>query len=336
MSRLYVTMFSLPIVMLATVESQPSPSQTSSQAVAQVAAQSAVGKNPESSLDSKTLGCSQPDRQEPVTFDQVKGMVSAKVPEKVLLEWIGLHSGELHVNPDQISALQEAGATESLLTALSAGPDVYIGWSVIPAKVVRDNYGRNVTNKFFGIDVAVANRSSDTVIINTLEFCRQMDQRDVSQDPALVRGSLLKGQLTGRRTIIRGSMVAISLAATPAAPFFKNVAHQNNFHTGLAILNQFPVAFDDIVPETTLKYLEDWDKDEVFKKGFVVAGGASSRGRIFIPIELIYPPSDKTNWKQATSGKYDPSIVKQQIGVLIVLGQSVQKMSPRRFVNGPQ
>ena len=93
-------------------------------------------------------------------------------------------------------------------------------------------------------------------------------------------------------------------------------------------------------PDTILTYLENWDKDEVFKKGFVVAAGSSKRGRIFIPIEIIYPrPLGKkagrdtyNQWKQATKGNYDPEKVKKRIGTLVVLGQQITLGERRRYI----
>jgi hypothetical protein len=241
------------------------------------------------------------------------------------------------------------GAT--LMRSLATGPDVYIGWSVLPPKVLRDNYGHYVVNKYFGLDVAVANRSSastsaasggsntpTSVIISALEFCPPTNTvKDISADPTLVRGSLQKGELTGKRSDISNSIQALGTILAPVAPFFKNAAHRANYSTGVSLLDPIKSAFDLIWPDTIATYLTNWDKDQVFKQGFVVAAGQSERGRVFIPIEYIYPRPGKRpdknstdyagweqrqiNWKIASSGKYDPEAVKKVIGSVVVLGQ---------------
>jgi hypothetical protein len=228
----------------------------------------------------------------------------------------------------------------TLMTSLASGPDIYIGWSVLPPKVLRDSYGHYVVDKYFGLDVAIANRSADTsqsMIISALEFCHPEDKvKDISADPTLVRGSLQKGEMTGKRSDISNTLQAFGTVLAPVAPFFKNAAHHANFSTAVSIFSPLQSAFDLVWPDTIATYLTNWDKDQVFKQGFVVAGGQSERGRVFIPIEYIYPrpgkkPTDATQlqkweedreaWKIASSGKYDPEKVKLKIGSVVVLGQ---------------
>jgi len=233
-----------------------------------------------------------------------------------------------------------------VIKSLATGPDVYIGWSVLPPKVLRDNYGHYVVDKYFGLDVAIANRSQGTngsntgtsVIVSALEFCPTGNfVKDVSADPTLVRGSLQKGELTGKRADISNSIQAIGTIMAPAAPFFKNALHRATYSTGASLLSPIKSAFDLVWPDTIATYLTNWDKDQVFKQGFVVAAGQSERGRVFIPIEYIYPrPGKKPDknskdypawearevaWKIASGGKYDPEAVKKVIGSVVVLGQ---------------
>jgi hypothetical protein len=236
-----------------------------------------------------------------------------------------------------------ATRSEALIKSLVSGPDVYIGWSVLPPNVLRDNYGHYVVNKYFGLDVAIANRSEDStqsLIITALEFCHPIDHiKDISADPTLVRGSLQKGELTGKRADISNSIQAIGTLMAPAAPFFKNAMHQATYSTATSMLSPLKSAFDLVWPDTIATYLTNWDRDQVFKQGFVVSGGQSERGRVFIPIEYIYPRPGKkpTNpddlkkweeardaWKIACSGKYDPEKVKAAIGSVVVLGQQAK------------
>jgi hypothetical protein len=280
--------------------------------------------------------------------DEVTTLLKSSATDDEISSYIAAKARRAFTAYD-VAAFADAkpGRGTDLIKSLATGPDVYVGWSVLPPKVLRDNYGHYVVEKYFGLDVAVANRSQGTnggttgtsVIISALEFCPTGNTvKDISADPTLVRGTLQKGGLTGRRADISNSIQAIGTIMAPAAPFFKNALHRATYSTGTSMLNPIKSAFDLVWPDTIATYLTNWDKDQVFKQGFVVAAGQSERGRVFIPIEYIYPhpgkKPDKSNanayaeweakqiaWKIATSGKYDPEAVKKVIGSVVVLGQ---------------
>lgn len=314
---------------------------------AQAQTDSTDPKTAEASRDAATTGCGQPSNQGKLTVSDIKEMLAPKGPsgqtvaavsDKVILSAVQGQVGSLGLSPHDIAELKGAGASDELLTTLASGSDVYIGWSVLPSKVVRDNYGRYVMDKYFGVDVVIANRNDgsnnknvpQSLIVTALEFC--LDQsREVSIDPALVRGSLQKGELTGRRSIIAHTIEGVGDVAVPSSAFFKNQIHKGTFTAGTALFSPLRTGFDLVWPDTILTYLANWDKDEVFKKGFIVAAGGSTRGRIFIPIELVYPRSNQ-KWKPATKGKYDPEEIKKTIGTLVVLGQQITLGEQRRYV----
>ena len=220
-----------------------------------------------------------------------------------------------------LAQLKEAGVCDEALLEIIQ-PTIYIGWSVLPSKVLRDNYGHHIMDKYFGIDIAVYNRSEDkALVVRAFEFIlRANRQRDISADPALVRGSLQKGELTGKRNVIVNSIKSIPVIFSPAAALYRNPTPRANFQTAVGVFTGLGKALDIVVPDTILTYLETWDKTQVFKEGFVVPAAGSTQGRIFIPIELIYPRSDP-KWKKAHKGNYDPGLIKAEIGELYVLGQ---------------
>ncbi len=333
------------------------------------------------STDTQATGCGQLESDKKLagaseqksTVDTIKQMLQKttkddkqvqKVPDDVIISVIQGHISTLDLTPADIADLANAGASAKLLATLTSGADVYIGWSVLPSKVLRDNYGRHVMDRYFGIDVVIANRTgenadtgdkSQSLIVTALEFCHLQsggELRDISIDPALVRGSLQKGELTGKRNTISRAIQATGAVVAPSAGFFKNEIHRGTFSTAAALFTPMKTGFDLVWPDTILTYLENWDKDEVFKKGFVVAAGGSARGRVFIPIEIIYPrplrekyrqltdvqkkkvKEDNDQWNQATKGRYDPEDVKKKIGTLVVLGQQITLGARRRYAKG--
>jgi hypothetical protein len=264
-------------------------------------------------------------------YASIKGLLESKTSPDVLENLVRSNMGRIDVSPEQLLELKKAGASDDLLLLLTTQSDVYIGWTVLPAKIVRDNYGQFVQNKYFAIDVAIANRNERTsLVITALEFCHG-GIRDVSQDPVLVRGSLQKGEMTGARNTASRTIQAVGNIASPSAAFFKNELHRGTFSAFASLFTPLKSGFDLVFPNTILTYLENWDKDEVFRKGFIVAAGGSTRGRVFIPIELIYPrPKERSQapdayqlWRDATKGRFDPQDVKRRIGSLVVLGQEI-------------
>jgi len=321
-------------------------------------------RSPDSSVDAGEIGCKaiqdlpaltiaelrkiveEQDKSETATSDADKKKEVRAVSDSAILALLQTRKLAAPASPDDIRALIEHHASASVLTAVTSGPEVYIGWSVIPSKIVADNYGHYVRRKYFAIDVAIANRSKDSLIVTALEFCNDINKekmREVSSDPPLVRGTLQKGELTGKRSIISHSIQAVGDLASPSAAFFKNTIHRGTFSGVAALFTPLRTGFDLVWPDTILAYLQNWDKDEVFKRGFVVSAGGSTRGRAFIPIELVYPrPLDKTSksysedlrrWKEATKGNFDAKDVKKKIGKLVVLGQAIELRNQQRFVN---
>jgi len=288
-----------------------------------------------------------------LTTEGVAQMAESGVPDLTILKLVRASPCNFDLSPEKVKKLKDNNVSDEVMEAM-ASCRVYVGWSVLPAKVVRDNYGHYVSRKYFAVDIAVYNRTANQLIVNAFEFHRKVspgstqqrdeqrqeaktkEDRTLSTDPALVRGSLQKGQIAGWRHILVGALQLVAYGGPSAAPFFKNVNRKSNYQTGIALANAILKGFDEnIFPDTILTYLRNWDKDEVFKKGFVIAGGESARGRIFLPIELIYPRSD-TKYKEAVKGKYDPTAVKLDLNSLSVLGQEVSFLANRTVTAGPQ
>jgi hypothetical protein len=353
----------LLVLTLLGLNSRSARAQGSGSVAAAPAQEPPAGRSPEWSIDAGQAGCKAAKDLPPISVADLRSIVEQQdtaitkaaeplqkdvraASDSAILALLQGRKLAAPAGPDDIRFLIEHKASASVLSAVTNGPEVYIGWSVIPAKIVTDNYGHYVRQKYFAIDVDIANRATESLIVTALEFCHDIDKekmREVSSDPPLVRGTLQKGELTGTRSIIIHSIEAAGDLAAPSAAFFKNTVHRGTFSAGAALFNPLKTGFDLVWPDTILTYLQNWDKDEVFKRGFVVSAGGSTRGRVFIPIELIYPrPIDKNDsnyadalkrWKEATHGNFDNAKVKKAIGNLVVLGQAIELKNQRRFVD---
>ena len=201
---------------------------------------------------------------------------------------------------------------------------VEIGWSVLPWKIVKDNFGHYVANKYFGVDLAIHNQSTCALIVNTFIFYPPGSNGDINGanlavDPKLVRGSLEKGQLTGIRNIAVSAIKTTGLLATGASGFFKNVGSAASYNRGVAILSDpFEKGFELIFPDTTVKYLSNYDSDEVFKNGFVMSPGQTVKGRIFIPIGTV-----DASYAKKKANSFDSTEVKDRLGKIGVLGTQI-------------
>ena len=205
--------------------------------------------------------------------------------------------------------------------AASTQPCIDLAWSVVPCRTERDNYGRHVSDKYYVIDVSVFNRSNGQIIIKTLTFTVQEDavktQPEINLDPGLVRGSIEKGQLMGRRNMIVHTIEAVGNVAAGSEGFFKAAGASASYNRIVSIwTGPFDTGIKAIWPDTTVTYLNNWDKSDVYKKGIVVESNQEGRGIIFIPFEVLQPGQKKL------VPNYDPVKIKNLIGLFGVAGQT--------------
>ncbi len=191
--------------------------------------------------------------------------------------------------------------------------------------IVRDNYGRHLSAKYFAFSVAIMNNSKDTLIVKSFDLTGQ-NVRLLSTDFNTVRASILKGQMTGRRNSTVRVLKGTGATAAALNGFFKaaqSAATYGRFVS--AFTGPVMTAIEAVVPDTTVAYLEAWDKSGVFKDGFVVEPGQSANGTIFIPIQSLYPDYKKPSRK--ASEEFKPGEVKNRITEIRPQGYSVQGTS---------
>jgi hypothetical protein len=211
-----------------------------------------------------------------------------------------------------------------------------IAWTVLPSRVVRDNYGHNVSNKYIAIDVIVHNGNTcNQLVVKGFQFLAKSSSPYVTTDPTLVKGSITKGQQVGFRNTAVQVIKTVGLIATGASGFFKDTGASATYNRGVTIFSDpFEKGIEMIFPDTTVTYLSNWDKDEVFKNGFVVDAGKDARGRIFMPIDVVcsryYPNHDrqKGRCRAPRFGQrypaYDADDIKATLGDMNVFGQEIQ------------
>lgn len=177
-----------------------------------------------------------------------------------------------------------------------SGKCIEIATQWVPYDVTRDNYGRFVADRYLAFDVAVENKTGSTVYVNAFLFIQkdQEDHPDLNLDAKLVRGSIEKGQMVGRRNESIEILKAVGTVGSGLSGFFKATGSAASAGRIIAAYNgPLLTGVEAIFSDTTVKYLNNWDQDTVFKNGFVVPDGQTQRGRVFLPIEALFPKYKK-------------------------------------------
>jgi hypothetical protein len=197
-----------------------------------------------------------------------------------------------------------------------------VAWTVLPEKVVKDNFGQNVSHNYVAIDVTIRNNNcSNQLVVKTFVFKNIEDEDpDLTTDPDLVKGSIAKGHEVGMRNRIVSSIKTFGLIGTGAAGYFKTAGASATFNRGLTIFSDpFEKGIELIFPDTTVKYLANWDENQVFKNGFIVSPNTETRGRVFMPLDFVCEKI-KAAQKSCRSGHrgrgpvYDPAAIKASLG----------------------
>ncbi len=216
-----------------------------------------------------------------------------------------------------------------------SGEPPEVAWYVLPPKMVRDNYGHYVSSKYIAIDITVHNmNTTDQINVQAFTFGGAVSVDPYkNSDPNLVRGSIVKGQDTGARNTLVRVIKVVGNLATGAGGFVKNAGASASYGRGVSIFSDpFEKGVELIVPDTTVTYLTAWDKDEVFKKGFIVEPGKEVTGRIFIPVSLVcellkaQPPPATSACREGgwlRSAQYEPLKIRAKLGPLGVLGSHI-------------
>ena len=216
-----------------------------------------------------------------------------------------------------------------------------IVWDVLPVKIVRDNYGHNVANKYVAIDILIHNNDSTSqLLIQGFSFTTNHVQY-VSNDPALVRGTIEKDQMVGFRNRAVQVIKTTGLIATGAEGYVHAASASANFNRGVSIFSDpFEKGIELIFPDTTVRYLANWDNNQVFKNGFVVDPGKEIRGRVFLGLEIVcshHFPTKPANGEECSQGgfwvgaKYDPNQIKLRLGQIAAVGNSAATVTGQKI-----
>lgn len=259
----------------------------------------------------------------------------------------------------------ETGMVEVEKTAISPGPippgldpQVDLMWGVMEKKVVHDNFGRDIANDFYGIQLVIGNNSGYDLQIAGVGFRlpnQALQKRGVvfpTNSYRATRGVLEREQEFGRRSIILNSLKATGGLFTGFLPFWRMARPRANAATWADIVNGPLVAgFELIVPDTTVKQLVRLD-DQMLRDGLIVKNNSQIRTLVFIPKALLNlskttPSPTPTPTPTPTQGTFvryplknkdlsiDPQFVMEQLGDLVLVGQQISYLNRVQVISRP-
>ncbi|MBV8904246.1 MAG: hypothetical protein JOZ22_11480, partial [Acidobacteriia bacterium] len=179
-------------------------------------------------------------------------------------------------------------------------PQVDVSWSIIPEKIVRDNFGHGVSKNFYGIEVVIGNNSGYNLQIAAVGFETRWKIRNPEGTetkavylklPAssyrITRGSLERIQEFGRRAIFINTISTIGLIGVGVTPFFRAAIPSRNWSAGTTVFTgPLEKGLEIIVPDTTVRQLARLD-DMMLRDGTIIPNNQQIRTRIFIPQDVV-------------------------------------------------
>lgn len=216
-------------------------------------------------------------------------------------------------------------------------PQVDIMWGVMDKKIVRDNFGHDLANDFYGIQLVIGNNSGYDLQIAGVGF--QLPNKNIkntipSNSYRATRGVLEREQEFGRRSIILNTIQAAGGLLTGFLPFWRAGFHPNaaaNAARWSSIVGgPLATGFGLVVPDTTVRQIVRLD-DQMLRDGLIVKNNSQIRTLIFVPKGLLnlsktLDAGDTNNLRKGSTVKdwsIDPQYVNQKLGKLVLVGQTI-------------
>lgn len=234
---------------------------------------------------------------------------------------------------------QPIGIVEIEKIAIEAGPippglepQVDIMWGVMDKKVVRDNFGHDLANDFYGIQLVIGNNSGYDLQVAGVGFRlpnNKIENNIPTNSYRATRGVLEREQEFGRRSIILNSIQATGGLLTGFLPFWRAGFHPNaaaNAARWSSIVGgPLATGFGLIVPDTTVKQIVRLD-DQMLRDGLIIKNNTQIRTLVFVPkglLNLALDPGPANSTRKVKDWSIDPQYVNEKLGTLVLVGQTV-------------
>jgi hypothetical protein len=204
-------------------------------------------------------------------------------------------------------------------------------WNALPKGIVKANFGHEVADNFYCVEVVIGNNSGYDLQVATVGFEKFgiLPEGKRSKLPAasspIVRGTLERGAETGARNYVLRIAQAVGPLAAGFIPFFHVPTHQANYSNGVAIFNLLKGGYELAVPDLTLSQTNRLE-NQILHDNLVISNNRQVRTMIFIPKKLLSVPK----------GKEDNSLeVMKSLGELVLTGNTVAYLARVSVVATP-
>jgi hypothetical protein len=163
-------------------------------------------------------------------------------------------------------------------------------WGVVPDRIVHDNFGHYVSDKFFCVEVVIGNDSGYPIQIAAIGFSMKGDETRgplPSSGYRMTRAMLEVGQQLNPRGFVIQAMSAASLIAAGALPFFHNANHKANFASAAALFSDpLSKGLELLWPDLTIGELNRLD-DQMLHDEMLISNNTQVRTVVFVPKDVV-------------------------------------------------
>jgi len=231
---------------------------------------------------------------------------------------------------------QNGQILKPLSVTVADEPGVDVMWTLIPGKVMADNFGHFLSARYYGLEVMIGNHCGSDLLISGVGFSPNLPDSSFyltlpSTSYKLARGTLEKAQQVGPRALLIGAIKALGPIGTGFIPFFHELGPKANFSTGVDIFsNPLEKGLEAVIPDTTVNELQRLD-DQYLREGTVIHNSDQPRYRVFVPKKFIGQLIGRINQVNKTQKQPPPALdpkneidIAQALYKLVLDGYPVQ------------
>jgi hypothetical protein len=241
-------------------------------------------------------------------------------------------------------------------------PQVDAMWQVEDYKVIRDNYGKSLADRYLGVIIKLGNDTGYNLILDGVAFmtlrqpippcadqpnCSGMPNPVPSETPTLLQGVVANGQTYSARNVFLRGFQWASLLTTGFIPFFKAPVASANYSTSIAIFNgPFINGFMGQFPDPTVQQLQRLNSSGVLNNSNELDNNSSATYLAFVPRRSICNDNktyDSQELSQAQLGagglwgacggknpsKLNPALLTRYLQKLVLVGTKVPAANAR-------
>jgi hypothetical protein len=232
-----------------------------------------------------------------ITISDIKAKPGCSLTAKVSIPQ-GTRVGKLTFlleNKDKDDKDVIIGTAEFEVTGLGIGPvppgldpQVDVMWTVMPTAIVRHNFGRQIANNFFGVQIIIVNDSGFNLQIAGIGFKIPGAKNIVPTNSyRATRGTLEKEQQVGIRASVVNAVKSFGLLYSGFLPFWHMPNRKANANLAGEILNgPFEKGLEAVWPDLTVRQLTRLD-DQTLRDGLIINNNSQIVTLAWVPKKLL-------------------------------------------------